>query len=172
MFDRLHLAGGLESALKSKKRVLGVLLSSATVYILLTLSSFPAYSVQMLGDSILYLDNALLALNANVLATAGLTGIGLSIVYSAVSGVFIVNLYSSVKLNGVSGMVETSGMLPAFVAGGCAGCGAGFLGFLGLLGLASALPFNGNGLKLGSIILVTASLAAIGDPELCDANQG
>ncbi|QKQ98374.1 hypothetical protein GKQ38_02495 [Candidatus Nanohaloarchaea archaeon] len=164
---RRGLVNGFKSSFDSFPAKVRLIAVSSIFYLVLTLSSFPNYSLEMLNASILYLDEAFLALNWNVFNTAGYTGIFLSVVYSVFSGVLVVNLYRSLKINGVSNIRKGGGMFPAFLAGGCAGCGAGILGFFGLLGIASALPFQGNGLKAASILLITFSIAKVGNPRIC-----
>ena len=164
---RRDLLDGFKSSIDSLKAAAAVITVSSMFYLVLTLSSFPNYSLEMLNASILYLDEAFLALNWNVFHTAGYAGIFLSAVYSVFSGVLVVNLYRSLKINGISNIRKSGGMFPAFLAGGCAGCGAGILGFFGLLGIASALPFQGNGLKAASILLIAVSISAIGNPKTC-----
>ncbi|WEL23089.1 hypothetical protein [Candidatus Nanohalovita haloferacivicina] len=161
------LISGFKSSFDSFWAAVAVIAVSSMFYLVLTLSSFPNYSLEMLNASILYLDEAFLALNWNVFNTAGYAGIFLSVVYSVFSGVLLVNLYQSLKINGISNIKKSGGMFPAFLAGGCAGCGAGILGFFGLLGIASALPFQGNGLKVGSIALMAVAISSIGNPEKC-----
>lgn len=161
------LFNGFKSSFNSFQATIAVITISSMFYLVLTLSSFPNYSLEMLNAKILYLDEAFLALNWNVFNTAGYIGIFLSVVYSLFSGVLVVNLYRSLRINGISHVKKSGGMFPAFLAGGCAGCGAGILGFFGLLGIASALPFQGNGLKAGSIILIAMSISALGNPKTC-----
>lgn len=59
------------------------------------------------------------------------------------------------------------GVLPGVVAAGCASCGAGVLGALGFVGTMAALPYDGNLLRVGGIVLLLFFLGRAGDPRTC-----
>ncbi|MFD1513384.1 hypothetical protein [Halomarina rubra] len=141
---------------------------AGVTYCLLVLSSFPEYSVQLLSADIGYLDEALVALTANTVATAGTTGVALIVAYSLLAGIAMVNAVTQVRVVGLRGAGSLSGAVPGLLASGCASCGAGVLGLLGLAGALATLPFHGNLLRLGGLVLLLAFLGRAGDPRVCN----
>ncbi|ELZ32029.1 hypothetical protein C474_07692 [Halogeometricum pallidum JCM 14848] len=136
-------------------------------YVLLVLSSFPEYSVQMVSANIGYLDDAIVELTANSYATAGPVGLGLIVSYAMLTGIAITNVANRVKRVGVAESGGLSSAVPGFLAAGCASCGAGILGFLGFAGALALLPFHGNLLRVGGLLLLVGYLARVGDPRYC-----
>lgn len=151
----------------TRKRAVATLALSSLGYSLLVLSTFPEYSYQMfvLPSSIFV---ALKALSINILETTGITGFVLTLVYGLLIGVSAVTGYTLVKINGIQQIKSASGILPGFLAGGCAGCGAGILGLMGYAGAVALLPFNGNLIRLLGIFLLLYFLMETGDPRTCE----
>lgn len=170
--DRLErhverLLAALAYPLTSTGRVVVFAVTSVATYVLLVLSSFPAYSVQMLSAGVGYLDEALLALTANTYATIGTVGFALVVAYAVLTGVAITNALGRLRRIGVS---RTSGIVsaaPGLLVSGCASCGAGVLGLLGFAGALATMPFHGNLLRVGGMVLLLAYLARAGDPRHC-----
>jgi len=136
-------------------------------YVLLILSTFPEMSIQMLGAGLHWFDETLVLLTQNTYATNGATGLGMIVVYAGLTGVAVVNTAGQVRTMGVSSASDLAGVLPGLVASGCASCGAGLLGFLGFAGAMAALPFHGDLLRVGGIVLLLGFLARSGDPRQC-----
>jgi hypothetical protein len=140
---------------------------AAVTYVFLVLSSFPAYSIQMLASDLWYLDDAVVALTANTYATVGAVGLGLVVSYAILTGVAVTTAVGQVRRTGLSGTSGLSTALPGLLASGCASCGAGLLGLLGFAGALAALPFHGNLLRVGGLVLLGGYLARVGDPRHC-----
>ena len=161
----------LQSALAypttSISRVIAASLIAVVTYVLLILSTFPEMSIQMLGAGPQWFDDTMILLSENVLATNGWIGLALIISYAVLTGVAIVNVVAQVTVTGISSLSDLVGVLPGLVASGCASCGAGLLGFLGFAGAMAAMPFHGDLLRIGGIVLLLAFLARAGDPREC-----
>ncbi|MDL0127638.1 hypothetical protein PNP85_04215 [Halobacterium salinarum] len=140
---------------------------SVATYALLILSSFPEYSMQMLGADLGYLDTALVALTANTYATIGTIGLGLIVTYAILTGIAVTNAIGRVAQVGLSGSRGLSSAIPGLLASGCASCGAGVLGLIGFAGALAAMPFHGNLLRIGGLTLLIGHLARAGDPRYC-----
>lgn len=166
--------GGLVAALSfpltTNRRALGAAVVAVVTYVGLVLSSFPAYSAQMLGADLGYLDDAVLALTANTYASIGPFGLGLVVAYAVLTGVALTNVATQLRMQDVSGVRDLLGVVPGLLASGCASCGAGVLGLLGFAGALAAMPFDGNLLRLGGIVLLLFFLARSGDPRSCRVN--
>lgn len=149
------------------KKIISTVVVSVLAYSLLVLSSFPEYSYQifLLPSSIL---TAVKALSLNIWQTTGATGFVLTILYGLLIGVSATAGHTLIKLNGISNMKNASGILPGFLAGGCAGCGAGILGLMGYAGAVALLPFNGNLVRLAGIGFLLYFLVKTGDPRTCE----
>jgi len=140
---------------------------SVATYVLLILSSFPEYSMQMLGADLGYLDTALVALTANTYTTIGTIGLGLIVTYAILTGIAVTNAVGRVVQLGLSGSRGLSSAVPGLLASGCASCGAGVLGLMGFAGAVAAMPFHGNLLRVGGLVLLIGYLARAGDPRYC-----
>lgn len=149
-----------------------VLLTSAGIFITFSamiLASFPSYSYQLLSTSPLYLSTALTALSENLMASAGIEALILTLIYSVVAGVAFTNLAYQLKYQG-GGLKNIGLMSPGLLVSGCAGCGAGLLGLFGFVGALAVLPFEGNLVRLGGIGLMIFFLGKTGDPKTCNLN--
>jgi hypothetical protein len=124
-------------------------------------------SMQMLGAGLHWFDETLVLLTENVLATNGWFGLGLIATYAVLTGVAVVNTAAQVTVTGVSSLSDLVGVLPGLIASGCASCGAGLLGFLGFAGALAAMPFHGDLLRVGGLLLLLGFLVRAGDPREC-----
>ena len=166
-----RLSGQLRDALtypfETGRRVLAVAVVAVVTYALLVLSTFPGMSIQMLGAGLHWFDDALVLLTENTYASNGATGLGMIVAYAVLTGVAVVNTAGQIRTAGVSSAGDLVGVLPGLLASGCASCGAGLLGFLGFAGAMAALPFHGDLLRVGGILLLLGFLARSGDPRQC-----
>lgn len=154
--------------LATTRRALVTAVFAVLTYCLLVLSTFPAYSMQMLGADLGYVDEALLALTANTYRTVGGAGLGLIVVYAVTTGVALTTTLGLVRDAGPAGARDLWSVLPGLLASGCASCGAGVLGLLGFAGALAAMPFEGNLLRLGGIALLVGYLSRVGHPRRCE----
>ncbi|WP_256686072.1 hypothetical protein [Halococcus qingdaonensis] len=161
------LVAALSFPLTTNRRALGAAVVAVVTYVALVLSSFPEYSAQMLAAGFGYLDEAVLALTANTYATIGPFGLSLVVMYAVLTAVALTNVATQLRLQDVSGVRDLLGVVPGLLASGCASCGAGVLGLLGFAGALAAMPFDGNLLRLGGIVLLLFFLARSGDPRAC-----
>ncbi len=151
--------------------VVGALLT-VLVYGLFALSTFPAYTVQLLSADVAYIGEALGTLTANLYASIGAFGLGVMVLYSFLTAVVILHLVIQFRTAGVKeAMAGAGGAAPAFLIGGCAGCGAGLLGLVGAAGAIGLLPFQGNGIRVLGVLLLLGLLAYAGDPRTCSLDR-
>ena len=162
-----RLLAALVYPLTTGRRAAFASVGAGLAYVLLVLSAFPSYSVQMLQAGLGYADDAVLALTANAYATTGWLGVGLIVLYSMLTGVALVVVGTQLRTQWRAGAGGLSSLVPALVASGCASCGTGVLGLLGFAGAVAMLPFEGNLLRLGGILLLVGYLARTGDPRTC-----
>ena len=163
-----RLGAAVGYPLATPRRALVTAAFAVATYCLLVLSTFPTYSMQMLGAGPGYVDDALLALTANTYRTVGGTGLGLVVVYAVATGVALTTTVARVRDAGPTGARSLWSVLPGLVASGCASCGAGVLGLLGFVGALAAMPFDGNLLRLGGIALLVGYLSRVGHPRRCE----
>ncbi len=143
---------------------------SLITYGLVTLAVFPAYSTQLVGAGIGYLDNALILLSSYTVETIGWFGMGLTVAYAVLTGIVATNIVSQFRVSGLSGVKGLSGVSPGFLAAGCASCGVGVLGLLGFSSALAVLPFSGNLLRIGGVLLLLYVLVRTGNPQVCSAD--
>jgi hypothetical protein len=148
------------------RAALTVLVAAAT-FCVLVLSTFPAYALDLLAADAGYLDDALVALTVNTYRTVGAVGLALVVWYAALTGVATTATLGRVRAAGGRSAGGLASVLPGLLASGCASCGAGVLGVLGFAGALATLPFHGNLLRLGGVVLLAAYLARLGDPRQC-----
>lgn len=151
----------------SRGRIAITLAVAVGTYVLLILSTFPTYSMQMLSHGLQYFDTAVVALTQNTLRTVGYRGFGLIVTYAVLTGVAVTNVAAQFRLVGIDSTRDLVGVLPGLLASGCASCGAGVLGLLGFAGAMAVLPFHGDLLRVGGIVLLLGFLARSGDPQRC-----
>lgn len=157
---------GLRASVSSKRRVLLTAALSFIIFFLLVLSSFPEYSYQMLSSGFSYWCTAFKDLLKNMLLSVGVGSIIITGIYSVFTAVALVNAALSLKQNSFEGKGLAS-LGPGLLVTGCVGCGAGILGVLGFAGAIALFPFNGDLIKLASILLLVYFIGDSGDPETC-----
>lgn len=149
----------------------GAVLVASLTYVLLLLSTMPTFSLQMLGDGLHWADYVVLSLTETVYRSGGAAGLGIVVAYAALTGVAVVNAAARLHVAGVSSLTDLSGVLPAFLASGCASCGAGLLGVLGFVGGVAALPYDGALVRVGGLALLVFFLGRAGHPERCTVGE-
>lgn len=162
-----RLSASLGYPLTTGGRLLFAVSVAAVTYVFLVLSTFPQMSVQMLAAGPEWLDEAVVLLTRNTYATVGVSGLGLVVLYAALTGVAVTNTVAQFRASG-GGLGTVGGLLPGLVASGCASCGAGVLGLLGFAGALAVMPFHGDFLRVGGIALLLFVLVRTGDPRVCD----
>lgn len=171
--DRIRdLHDALGYPLTSDARLLSATLVTLATYVVLVLSSFPQFSIQVLATDPTDVGYAVTALTREVYLTTGYLGITLIASYAVLTGVAVTNALTLVRRAHRRGASTIIGVLPGLLAAGCASCGAGMLGALGFVGAMAALPFDGNLLRLGGIGLLLVFLGRAGDPRTCAVGRG
>lgn len=140
---------------------------SFLAYTLLAYFSVPTYASQLLGRSWTYLPEVISTATVGMIDTTGMIGLLLTLIYSIITGVTITNAYLSIKTQSFSRILDVGAFLPGFLVAGCASCGVGLLTAIGFTGVLAALPFNGNLVKLGGIIVMAGLLNRSGNPQIC-----
>ncbi|WP_226013435.1 hypothetical protein [Halomicrobium salinisoli] len=161
------LRDALAYPLTSNGRLLTAGVATVVTYVVLVLSSFPQFSVQVLARDPTDLAYAVPALTREVYLGTGWLGIGLVAAYALLTGVAVTNAVALVRRARRAGASTLAGIVPGLLAAGCASCGAGVLGALGFVGAMAALPFEGNLLRIGGIALLAVFLGRTGDPRTC-----
>ncbi|MFC7060034.1 hypothetical protein [Halovenus salina] len=167
---RTHLSQFAEAVVypfETWRGTVGLLLAGALTYVLLILSTMPTFASQMLADGLHWLDYVLVSLTETVYRTDGATGLAVILAYALLTGVAVVNAVARLHTVGPASMADLSGVLPAFLASGCASCGAGLLGVLGFAGGVAALPYDGALVRAAGLALLVVFLARAGHPERC-----
>lgn len=161
-----RLKDSLTASIDCWKNAALTVTGAVSVFFMISLATNIEYSIQMISSGLVF--NALNTRIVDLYLASGNLGIALTVVYSALIGSAITNLYSQIKLNSLS-FGNLAGIAPAFLVSGCAGCGLGILAILGFSGALAALPFSGNLVRLGGIGLIIFFLARTGDPKVCEA---
>lgn len=161
------LGAALRYPFTAPVRAAVTVLVAAVVYLLLVLSTFPEYSVQMLTAGVGYLDETVVALTETTYRSVGWVGLGLVVAYGGLTAVALTNMVAQFRIHGDSSTGDAAGLLPGLVASGCASCGAGLLGFLGFAGVLAAMPFHGSLLRVGGLVVLLGVLVRTGDPRRC-----
>ncbi|MBC5792839.1 MAG: hypothetical protein H8Z69_02245 [Nanohaloarchaea archaeon] len=130
----------------------------------MVLSARPIYTYQMLDSSLLSLPVAIKDLY--LYNNPGKISMALTAIYSFLGGIALVISYVQLRTQGLNLKGVTS-IAPGFLVSGCAGCGVGIIGLLGFTGALAALPFGGNLVMLGGILLLIFYLNRTGNPETC-----
>ena len=159
------LRQGLAGALRGWKRALSTASVSLSAFLLTIFSASPQYSVQMLTSGIQYWGLAFSTRLSGLLATSGYPGLFLTALFSALVGVTMTNTVIQLKMNRLD--LSSLGALPGFLAGGCASCGVGVLSLLGFGGVLASMPYEGNLLRLGGVLLLLVLISRTGNPETC-----
>jgi hypothetical protein len=159
---------GLNGASRSWKRGLGTSIIGLFTFFLTVFSANPGYSIQMLLSGIEYWQIAFITRFTGMHMNTGLTGITLTLIFSALVGVTMTNTLVQLKMNKIR--LDSLGAIPGLLAGGCASCGVGVLSLLGLGGVLASMPFQGNLLRLGGVLLLVTMIIRTGNPDLCSIN--
>lgn len=152
-------------------RVLGMVVVAIVTYLLLIISTMPAFSIQMLRSGLHWFDYVVVSLTETTYRSDGWLGLGTIVAYSIFTGVALVNTAAQVRIAGISNASDLAGVVPGLLASGCASCGAGLLGFLGFAGALAAMPFHGALLRFGGLFLLLLFLGRAGDPRECTVMQ-
>lgn len=156
---------GLKASISSKNRIFATSSVSLLVFVLTVLSGSPEYSYQMLTAGLNYWPAALSTRLIGLISTSGYIGLFFTALFSTLVGTTMTNTLIQFKRSKIS--TDMIGSLPGFLAGGCASCGVGVLSILGLGGVISSLPFQGNLLRFGGIVILVALIVRTGNPETC-----
>lgn len=159
------LLEGLKGSISSKKRTISTTLIGLTAFLLTVFSASPEYSAQMIAAGTDYWSIAFITRLSGMYATSGAVGITLTAIFSILVGVTMTNTAVQLSMNKVS--IDSLGALPGFLAAGCASCGVGALSLLGLGGVLASMPFQGNLLRLGGVLLLTGLIIRTGNPDTC-----
>jgi hypothetical protein len=157
---------GVKAPFKSLKASLLTLSISSITFLGIALSSSIEYSVQMFSYGFSSGVTAVQTRIAGLYVNSGLVGIISVTLYSLLIGITLYNFTVQLKFSGVK-MRGLSGIGPGFVAAGCAGCGVGIMTLLGLGGILAILPFNGQLIRLGGILILIYYIAETGNPRSC-----
>lgn len=157
---------GVIGSISNWKRALGTLVVGFSAFLLTIFSANPMYSWQMLNSGFEYWGIAFITRLSGVLATSGYTGAFLTALFSILVGVTMTNTVIQLRMNSLD--LSSLGALPGFLAGGCASCGVGVLSLLGFGGVLASMPFQGNSLRFGAVILLIALITRTGNPDTCE----
>lgn len=161
------LPDALGYPLTSDSRLLAAGVVTVLAYSALVLSTFPQFTVQLLTRNLTDLPYGIAALTRETYLSVGWFGLLLVVTYALLTGIaatHAVTLFRRARRTSASTML---GVVPGFLAAGCASCGAGVLGALGFVGAMAALPFEGNLLRLGGILMLLFFLGRTGNPQTC-----
>lgn len=159
------LKEGLEGGSRGWKRVFATASVSLSAFLLTIFSASPEYSIQMLSSGAQYWSLAFSTRLSGLVATSGYLGLLLTAVFSALVGVTMTNTMVQLRMNRLD--LNSLGALPGFLAGGCASCGVGVLSLLGFGGVLASMPYEGNLLRLGGVLLLIVLIARTGNPDTC-----
>lgn len=163
-----QLGAALAYPFSSVPRFVAMVAVAVVTFVLLILSTFPTYTMQMLGAGVQqYMVRAFVDLFDTTYRSVGIFGVGLIVSYAVLTGVALVNAAAQLQVAGVSSLSDLTGVVPGLLASGCASCGAGMLGFLGFTGALAAMPFHGDLLRVGGLLLLLFFLGRAGDPRQC-----
>lgn len=164
--NKTGIRKAFEAALYGKQIFLTGL-GALLAYSLLAFFSLPTYSSQLLGRSITYFPEVIKMATLGIMDTSGTIGLTLTVIYSIITGITLTNAYTSLKIRNFSSILNLGAFLPGFLVAGCASCGVGLLAVFGFTGVLAALPFGGNLVKLGGILVMTGLLHRSGNPKVC-----
>lgn len=160
-----ELIRGLKGAFATKKRALGTVIVALVAFFFSIFSANPGYSIQMLSSGTKYWGIAVATRYTGMIMNTGYTGMILTVGFSALVGVTMVNTAVQLRMSRVN--LGGLGALPGFLAGGCASCGVGIMSLLGFGGVLASMPFEGNLLRLGGVLLLLALIIRTGSPDTC-----
>ncbi|MFB6114679.1 MAG: hypothetical protein ABEK04_00160 [Candidatus Nanohalobium sp.] len=157
---------GFKAAFESRKKALTTISISSFTFVLLALSSFPTYSIQMFSSGFEYWIPAIQARVTGAYIAGGSSRIAIMSVYGLLTGIALTNFFTQLRNSGAE-VKGLSGIIPGFIAAGCAGCGVGLLGFMGLTGALAAMPLQGNLVRVGGLGLLFYYIGKTGNPRIC-----
>ncbi len=157
----------LKASTSNYYRIAGVLLFSIMIFLVFAFTTDIPWHLQTLESGFQYWDDAFLNGVAGIYIGGSMTFL-LTILYSVTGGFALTNMIVQLRYRGVA-TKGLGGLLPGFVATGCASCGVGVIGMLGISGAAAVFPLGGDLFKLGGILIMVYSLYEFGDPEICEA---
>jgi hypothetical protein len=156
---------GLKSASANKKRALGTPLIGLFTFFITVFSANPEYSWQMINSGVQHWPLAFITRFTGLYANTGSVGILLTLAFSALVSVTLTNTVVQLRMNKLD--VSSLGAVPGFLAGGCASCGVGVMSLLGFGGVLASMPFEGNILRLGAVLILLALIIRTGNPDTC-----
>ncbi|MFC4408327.1 hypothetical protein [Haloarchaeobius iranensis] len=165
------LREALAYPLTSDRRLLLAGGATGLTYLVLVLSTFPQFSLQLVSRDPTDIGYAVSTLTREVYLTTGWIGLALVVLYALLTGVALTHTAALYRQTRASGATSLATVLPGVLAAGCASCGAGVLGMLGFVGAMAALPFQGNLLRAAGILLLVGFLARTGDPRTCNVGE-
>lgn len=163
----LDLRGALAFPLTSDGRLLLAAAATLATYVVTVLSIFPRFSLQVLSRDLADLPWSVAVLTREAYLGGGWTTVALVVAYALLTGVAVTVAVPHLRRARRSGVSTAAGVVPGFLAAGCASCGAGVLGALGFAGALATLPFGGDLLRLGGVVLLLVFLGRAGDPRVC-----
>ncbi|MDY6778416.1 MAG: hypothetical protein SVU32_07125 [Candidatus Nanohaloarchaea archaeon] len=162
-----ELREALVHPLKDWRAAGAVALVASLMYVVMMWGTYPAYFTDLVGADIFYLDNAIVAMTQYNLATTGVLGLGMTVLYAVLTGILAVNIGSQVYIQGASSLMSAPAAIPGTLAAGCASCGVGLIGLFGFAGVLTMLPFHGNLVRLAGILIILFVLQRMGNPMTC-----
>lgn len=159
------LREGLTGSVSNWKRALGTLTLGFLTFSITVLSANPVYSWQMLNSGLQYWGIAVVTRLSGLLATSGYAGAILTATFSMLVGVTMTNTVIQLRMNKLD--MSSLGAIPGFLAGGCASCGVGVLSLLGFGGVLASMPYQGNSLRIGAVLLLIELIIRTGNPDSC-----
>lgn len=163
-----NIKEAFKASLDSKTAFVLTFSVSVATLIIIALSSNIEYSIQMISAGMI--QTAIRNRLINIQISSGYLGVLLTIFYSLMIGSATTNFYIQLKSNTIK-VGNLAGILPAFLIGGCASCGLGLLAILGFSGALAILPFQGNLVKVGGILLIVFFLSRTGNPKTCNLQK-
>jgi hypothetical protein len=161
-----NLKKGVKTPFESFSSSLLTLSISFISLVMMALSGSLVYSYQMFSYGPNYWVPLMQSRLTGLYLEGGIIGLFSSIIYSLLIGITLYNFAVQLRNSGLS-LRNLSGIGPSFLAAGCAGCGVGLLSLAGLTGAIAVLPFNGQLIRLGGMLLLVYYIAKTGDPRTC-----
>ena len=150
-------------SVQSRENMVITITSGLSMFFLFLSLTFPLYTIEMLQGGFKYIIPLFSSLYWLLLESSGWIGVLLVILYSGFTGILVTGIIGSIQYNTTTKKNILS-ILPGILFSGCASCGAGILGLIGAIGITSALPFEGNLLRIFGIVIIVFSLSSLGNP--------
>lgn len=161
------LKAGLSHPFQQLERLIVVLGISSFFFLLMTIASNPPLFLDLVGANILYFDEAIVNMTSYNFAVIGLQGMVLTVVYTFLIAILLVNLKASF-VSSNQGVLGAPFAAIGIFASGCAGCGVGLLGFVGITGVLATTPVQGDIIRIIGIAITLVVISRIGNPEVCE----